>query len=274
MFISCMRSDRMLAGARALGLLLIIAFSPAARAALPDAGLFTTYSFSSGYTEVSFSVCGYLPESDGCYGGGSLGPFGYVGAILEGYASVKGDSVNRNIYVVDIAAGTSGDEVVLYRYEKTDTVTDGSYDTVTVKLTGTVKLPLVGGATARCSMAGNANYIYIGTDQSPFAVALAKGSLAMSEIGGFSNDPTVASITTNDAGDIVVAFGADAGGPGGIVVLGPDGQFLEDGGGAYFTLTSTQGLSTKDLPTFLGNVPANQKVSVKPRSAATTPASE
>jgi hypothetical protein len=256
--------------ARALAVFSAVAISPAAMGALPDAGLFTTYSLSNGYTQVSFVVCGYLPQSDGCYGSGSLGPFGHVGAILEGYASVVGDAVNRSIYVVDIAAGSTGDQVVLYRYQKTDTVSNGS-DQVTTKLTKTVQLPLVGGVNARCSIAGNAKYVYIGTDQSSFAVQVTKGSLAVGQVGGFSNNPTVASITTNDAGDIVVTFGADAGGPGGIVVLGPNGQFLEDGGGASFTLTSTQGLSTKDLPTYLGAVPANLNGSLKPRST-TAPA--
>ena len=251
--------------ARSLAVLAALAVSPAVMAALPDGGLYTTYSFSAGYTQVSFFVCGSLPQSEGCYGFGTLGPFGHVGAILEGDPAASGDTVKRAIYVVDIAGGSKGDQVLLYRYAKTDTVSAG-FDQVSVTLLTTVALPLVGGANARCSIAGNAHFLYVGTDKSTVAAQIAKGSLAVSAVGGFGTAP-LASITTNAVGDIVVAFGGDAGG---IVVIGPDGQYLEDGGGASFTLTDNQGLSTQDLPTSPGNA-ANFNRSSRLRSPDEAP---
>ena len=73
-----------------------------------DATVFTTYSLSSGDQNVSLSVCGSLPGSEGCYGGAFLGPFGKIGALLEGNPSTKGNTVIRAIYVLDIATGTTG----------------------------------------------------------------------------------------------------------------------------------------------------------------------
>ena len=46
--------------------------------------LYTTYQISSNHQTVSWIVCGSTQESEGCYGSGNLGPFGSVGALLEG----------------------------------------------------------------------------------------------------------------------------------------------------------------------------------------------
>src|SRR6185437_8870979 len=67
----------------------------------PDASLYTTYSLASNYTTLNWDVCGYRGDSFGCYGSGSLGPFGHVGAAIEGNESVNGNTVTRKIYVVD-----------------------------------------------------------------------------------------------------------------------------------------------------------------------------
>ena len=60
--------------------------------------MYTSYYFSSGYKTVSFFVCGSVPGSDGCYGTGSLGPFGHVGAMIEGGVHTVSNVVNRDIY--------------------------------------------------------------------------------------------------------------------------------------------------------------------------------
>src|SRR5436305_14200307 len=57
---------------------------PAAPAAVIDATLYTRYSTDIAHTTVNWNVCGSLPGSSGCYGSGSLGPFGRVGALMEG----------------------------------------------------------------------------------------------------------------------------------------------------------------------------------------------
>ena len=98
------------------------------------------------HTIVDWNVCGSLPGSSGCYGSGTLGPFGRIGALLEGEPKTdrNANTVTRAIYVLDYASGPNQNEVVLYVYTKVDTITTDS-DTVTVTLSQTISLPLVGG---------------------------------------------------------------------------------------------------------------------------------
>jgi hypothetical protein len=127
-----------------------------ARADSPDSTLYTTYLFGTNYQSVSWVVCGSTQQSSGCYSSGSLGPFGKAGTLLEGYPAInlKTNTVTRKIYVLDIAAGSGGTDVILYVYKKTDVITP-SYDAATTSLTATVRLPLTGGGSARGSMAAN-----------------------------------------------------------------------------------------------------------------------
>lgn len=232
--------------AAAIALMSFCAFSSLAGAAPPDANLFTSYSLSGGYTNVNFLVCGSVPGSDGCYGSGMVGPFGHVGAMVESHGRTVSDAVRHNFFVVDVAGGAGQNDVILYRYELTNTVVP-PYDTVTYKLTKQLTLPLAGGANVRCSLAANAGFLFVGTDKSTSAVEVSKETFAVTSIGGFSNDPTVSAITTDDRGFVVIAFGSAAGG--GNVVIGPEGSAVQDGGGTAFLLPSMQGLSSKDLPT-------------------------
>src|SRR5262249_26687424 len=144
--------------------------------------------------------------TEGCFGSGGLGPFGRAGALIEGNQSTQGNTVSRFIYVVDIAGGTGGNGVTLFVYKKTDTVTS-STDTITIKLTRKIPLPLTGGSTALCSMAANNGFLFIGTDQSPQAVRVQKNNLAVTTIGGFSPPINVSSITTDKYGYVTVTFG-------------------------------------------------------------------
>jgi hypothetical protein len=216
-------------------------------AAPPDYTLYTSYFTGSGYQNFTWIVCGSTQQTEGCYASGSLGPFGQAGALLEGNQSVKGNTVTRAIYVVDIASGTSGTDVTLYVYKKTDVVT-ASTDTVTVTLDKTVSLPLTGGSAALCSMAANNGYLFIGTDQSPEAVRVQKSNLSLIQIGGFSPPINVTSITTDKYGYVTVTFGGFTSGENGFYQYGPDGEGVGDGGGAWFTLNTVAGLSTTTLP--------------------------
>jgi hypothetical protein len=240
-----------------------ITATAAAAATAPDADLYTNYWLGSGFTSLNYVVCGSTQESEGCYSAGTIGPFGRVGALVEGNARVAGDTVTRNLYVVDIGAGSSGTAVTLYRYEKTDSITS-SYDTTTIKLLRTVSLPLVGGATALCSMVANPSALFIGTDQSGAAVEVALGSLSVTQIGGFSPPVTVSSITEDAYGYVTVTFGGFTSGENGFYVFGPNGSGTEDGGGAQFMLNSVVGLSTKDLPT--SAIAPASRVSVRAKS--------
>src|ERR1700721_2994089 len=76
-----------------------------ASAAPPDADEYTEYVFNKDFTQVDFFVCEYLPSPEGCWGFGTLGPFGHVGAMLEGIPSYPSvESTERGVYLVDIAA--------------------------------------------------------------------------------------------------------------------------------------------------------------------------
>jgi len=146
----------------------------------PDAGLYTSYSIGSGYTNVTWTVCGTTQTTEGCYGSGTLGPFGHAGAMIESSPVVDfaTGTVIRYIYIVDNAATPRyNTEVVLNVYKKVDVVTS-STDTVTVSLVKAVKLGIVGGAGTSAYMAANANYIYVGTSAFPFAVRIQRTNLS------------------------------------------------------------------------------------------------
>ena len=200
----------------------------------PDSTLYTTYTGSG--TNVNWTVCGSTSQSEGCYASGSIGPFVGVGAMLEGNASVNGSVVTRAIYVVD--SGSSN--VTLYIYKKVDTIS-ASFDTVTVTLAHTVALPLTGGSAATCFMAANSRFLFIGTDQTSFAVEVNKHTLGVTNIGGFSPPINVTSITSDAYGYVTVTQA------GAFTVLGPDGFGREDGGGTDFMLGSTQAVSGSTL---------------------------
>ena len=213
----------------------------------PDRTLFTTYTLTSDFANIYLSVCGSTAQSSGCYGGSGLGPFGHAGAIIEGNETVNTSTqtVTRKIYVVDqsVAGGTG---TKLYVYTKTDVV-GPTYDTVTVALTNTVTLPLVGGANVRTSLAANATNLFIGTDQSPFAVKVNKSTLALTQIGGFSPPINVSSISANKYGYVTVTFGGLSS-LNGFYVYGPNGALQEDGGGADMMVNTMVGTSTLNLP--------------------------
>jgi hypothetical protein len=169
---------------RALKVLLLLAAGSLAPAkgqeapavvAAPDSTLYTSYYPSSGYKNISYVVCGSTQDSEGCYASGTLGPFGHAGALIEGNAHTKENSVIHDIYIVDLGNGSAASEVKLYVYKKIDIVTSSS-DTVTVQLVNTVPLPLIGGGAARCSMAVNGGFLFVGTDKSPAAVRVQKSN--------------------------------------------------------------------------------------------------
>ncbi len=187
-----------------------------------DAGLFTTYS--AGATSVNFVVCGSLPESEGCYGSGSLSPFEQVCAVLEGTPKQKGDVVTRAIYVLDKRTSKKS-PITLTVFTRTDTITDGSFDTIQVTQTKQIPLGITGGAKAKCSMAANDAFVYAATDADTNAVAVDKTAFTVSPIGGFSPPEPVTSITADERGYVALHF------QDGFYVLGPDGSDQEDGGG-------------------------------------------
>jgi hypothetical protein len=220
---------------RTLAALLVFAAAPGglAAAAEPDSMLFTTYSVATDLTSAEWMVCGSTKDSEGCFAIGSLGPFGQIGAMLESAPVTNGNAVEREIYVLDVANGSSGNVVALFVYTKTDVVT-ASDDTVTVALHKKLELPLVGGKTVTASMAENNAYLFVGTNQSTQAVIIEKHHLAsFTTVGAGSPAAPVASITADGYGYVTVTFGPPNTS---FYVIGPKGAFEEDGGGPQFML--------------------------------------
>ena len=63
-------------------LTLAIAVPAHAQNRLPDSTLYTSY-FASGTTDVNWVTCGSLPQTEGCYGSGSLGSFTNACAVVQ-----------------------------------------------------------------------------------------------------------------------------------------------------------------------------------------------
>ena len=205
-----------------------------------DGTLYATYSVSSDRTLISLAVCGKLPGSEGCFGGANLGPFNSVGAVLEGlpFTDRTTNTVTRDIYVVDSAAGPNKVGVNLYVYSRTDIISSTD-DSVTVVLTNTVALPLVGSTSAITSMAANQGHLYIGTNLTPQAVAVDKKTLAFTQISGFSPPVNVSSISADQYGFVTITFGSFNEPNNGFIIFGPTGAGQGDGGGADFTVGTT-----------------------------------
>jgi hypothetical protein len=228
-----------------LGLGLLLAGS--ASATSPDANLYTTYYLNG--SDVELSVCGSTTESSGCYGGGSIGPFGLLGALIEGNPAVdqKTSTVTRYIYALDIATGSGSNGVTLYVYKKTDVIT-ATYDSVTVTLFKTIPLSLTGGLTASASMAANPRFLFIGTNQSTFSVSVRKSNFAITESGSAS--VPVSAITADAYGFVTVAFGDFAGFDvdSELIVYGPDGNLEESGAPAEFMVGTQNAVLPNTLP--------------------------
>ena len=216
---------------------------PAAPAAVIDATLYTRYNTDFAHTTVNWNVCGSLPGSSGCYGSGSLGPFGQIGALLEGEPKTDriANTVTRAIYVLDYKSGPNQNEVVLYVYTKVDTITTDS-DTVTVTLSQTISLPLVGDFPAQTSMAANKRFLYIGTDLSPNAVQIDKRNFTVTEIGNFSPPINVFAITADQYGYVALSFGSFGSPDTAFIVVSPNGSAAEDGDGSQFLLNTQQAI--------------------------------
>jgi hypothetical protein len=230
--------------------LLALSLTVPAMAAGPiDAGLYTTYSFYNGFVTVDWVVCGQTHGWYGCYSSGSLGPFGNVGALMEGNPSTNGNTVTRALYIVDVGTGSGVNAIKLYIYKKVDTITPPN-DSVTITLTKTVQLPLVGGTSTSCFMAANSSFLFIGTNQSPQAVSVKKSNFAVTQLFEGAVGVNVSSITTDKYGDVTVTQGNGVGNPPvfAFAVFGPNGELEEDGGGASYILNTATGLSTSTLP--------------------------
>ncbi len=236
-----------LRGIRAAILVLALTLGGPAWAAAPDATLYTTYTVTTGLTSASWLVCGATAQSEGCFAVGTLGPFGRIGAMLESHPATEGQTVTRQVYVLDVASGTGGTGVTLFTYTKQDVITDSS-DIVTVSLKSKIALPLTGGASVTGMMAANTKYICAGTSQSTQAVSIERSKGVVTGLGGFSPPLTVAAITADAYGYVTVTYGAPGAQASGFYVFGPTGAYQGDGGGAQFMLDASNAVIPAPLP--------------------------
>lgn len=225
-----------------IGIILPPAPPPMQNILPPDSGLATTYSFYSGTGYVSWSVCGSVIGSEGCYAGGNMGPFTHAGALIEGNETVSGNTVTRNIYVVDDGVRAL---VLLYIYKQTVVVTP-PYAEITVAPVTTLGLYLVGGTGVVSYIAGNDHALFIGTNLSETAVKVEKDTLAVSNVGGFSPPLKVSSITANKYGYVTVNFGGNHGFTG-FYAYDNFGNLFEDGGGNELVAGNRNGISVGTL---------------------------
>ena len=204
-----------------------------------DGTLFTSYFFDSTRTIPTWIVCGSTQNTSGCYGAGTLGPFGKVGAMLEGYprTDLGTNTVTRAIYVLDVASGTNQDQVVLDVYTKTDVITP-DFDTVTVTLSQAITLALTGGPSAKGLMAANKKVLLVGTSLGASAIEVDKRAFTTTEFGAFPSN--LSSITADQYGYISADFGDDE-----FFQLDPDGNSVQGGGGVWFMLNTVQGVPAK-----------------------------
>jgi hypothetical protein len=226
-------------------MMLVLTASIPLHAGAIDSTLYTTYLLESHNTKVNWLVCGSVGMNSGCFGIGNLGPFGRVGAMIEGHSAqnLKNNTVTRHIYVLDVASGSGGSGVTLYTYKKVDSITANS-DTITVSLLDTTALPLTGGKATVASMAANREFLYIGTTQDQLAVEVKKRDLTVTQFGqGISSD-NVTSITADLYGYVAVIWGNGDGSE----VIGPNGKAQSEGGGAYFTLNTLQATLSSAIP--------------------------
>ena len=203
-------------------------------AATIDSGLYTTYTTDSAKTTLSWVECGSLSGSEGCYGSGSLGPFGHMGSMVESakvYDNREG-TVTRFLYVVDSAYGSGQSGVALNVYQRVDTIA-GSFVTTTFTLKKTLSLSLTGGNQAVIYMAANKGYLVIGSSNSTEALQVNKRNLAVTPLGIISGAPF--SITADNYGYITVTSLS------GFFVIGPSGSLQEDGGGSPFMINALIG---------------------------------
>lgn len=187
-----------------------------------DGGLYAIYE--AGDTIVRFSVCGELPQSSGCYGGGQIAPLERACAVVEGKRRQKNNIVLRDVYVLD-RRDSASDPVLLYVYRRIDTITQGKFDDVEFKFVKKVALPIQGGAASHCSLAANDTRVFAGTDATDFAASMDKRDYTTRTDCGFAFDAPVLAITADSRGYVTIRQ------QGGFCVLNDNSDMKADGGG-------------------------------------------
>ncbi len=211
-----------------------------------DAHLYTNYQTDPADKSVSWVVAGYLPQSSGAYGSGTLPTFGKVGSMIETSPVISGtaapnDTVTRDIGVLDIASGVNKNGVVLSVFQEREVISP-EFATVSFSPLATVSLPaLKGGAEATALVAATPTVAFISTTESETVYLLNKSNLAITALPAVISGETVSAITTDPYGFVTVNYGS--GTTTGFAVYDTNGKLQEDGGGATFMLNTQTGTS-------------------------------
>jgi hypothetical protein len=160
--------------------------------------------------------------------------------------------VTRYIYILNDGNGLGGVSMRLDVYRKTDTISSTS-DSVAVTKVKSVGLPVHGDTAAKCFMAANKDYIYVGTDQSSAVNRVAKAGYAVEGLFSAGQAAHVSSISSDKYGFATVAWGTPGTSGASNFEFRPDGSSAGSGGGTQFMLntfaaTSTDSLSTASVP--------------------------
>jgi len=123
-------------------------FAGEASDSIPTSEIYTYYQVNG--ATIDWSTCGYTPEKEGCFGSGVLGQFGRPCAVA---------GTSGIVYVADSNSSANGGNTMISVYRQIESTTPS------VKLVGTVVLPIPGSSTAKCSMAFSGGYLWFGTDQ-------------------------------------------------------------------------------------------------------------
>jgi hypothetical protein len=215
--------------------LLASVLSPILLKAQEPYGFYTSYTAPYGY--LGWTLCGRNSHTNGCFVGGNLGRFGKADALIEGNPSVvDASTITHAIYVVDTEVGHHGTGVTLYVYQETIIVNDPGASTVT--LLTTVPLKLKGGVSAICSMVGNDKFLFIGTNQTKYALRVRKSDLTVTNAGEWGRGAKVSSMSSDKRGYITINFG-QGGGNYGNIQYAPDGYFLGYWGPEYEFMANT-----------------------------------
>jgi len=126
-----------------------------------------------------------------------------------------------------------------------------STDTVTVSLVKAAKLnALRAGPTAQAYMAANENYVYVGTNQDPFAVQVQRTNLTHQvQTARTSPQAQVSAITSDFYGNVTVTYGGVPNGTAGSVQFDINGNSLGTPTTNVYMLNTSAALQTSSLPT-------------------------
>ena len=101
--------------------------------------------------------------------------------------------------------------------------------------------------SAVISMAANARFLFVGTNQGGVAIQIQKNNFKQTELLDQSSGGGVVTAITVDQYGFVTLNWIDSSGASANSVYNPDGELVQEGGGAEFMLNTAQALLTSTI---------------------------